>query len=150
MTPKISDKPGGEHGVEPAEQHALQDGVDPLHRQSTPKYAAKIFSRVSVLASPCKRDAALLQAIDVARGLQRLHDVLLDDDQRDAFGDDRREPRVDVADDDRREAEADLVAQQQPRVRHQRAADGDHLLLAAGQRRCWVGGAARASTGNSS
>ena len=30
---------------------------------------------------------------------------------------------------------ADLVAQQQFRIGHQRAADGDHLLLAAGQRR---------------
>ena len=46
-----------------------------------------------------------------------------------------RQPRIDVADDDRREPEADLVAQQEVRVRHQRAADGDHLLLAAGERR---------------
>ena len=26
-------QPGGEHGVEPAEQHALHDDVDPFHRQ---------------------------------------------------------------------------------------------------------------------
>ena len=52
-----------------------------------------------------------------------------------ALGNDRRDARVDVADHDRSEAEADLVAQQQRRIRHQRAADGDHLLLAAGQRR---------------
>ena len=101
-------------------------------RARQPRNTPRIF-RVS---SPrLQRDAAFLQAIDVARGLQRLHDVLLDDDERQALGDDRRNARVDVADHDRREAEADLVAQQQPRVRHQRAADGDHLLLAAGQRR---------------
>ena len=46
-----------------------------------------------------------------------------------------RQRGVDVADDDRREAEADLVAQEQARVGHQRAADRGHLLLAAGERR---------------
>ena len=30
ITPKISDEAGGEHGVEPADQHALQDDVDPV------------------------------------------------------------------------------------------------------------------------
>ena len=47
----------------------------------------------------------------------------------------RGQGRVDVADHDRREAEADLVAEQQFGVRHQRAADRDHLLLAARKRR---------------
>ncbi len=64
----------------------------------------------------------------------RLHDVLLDEDDAGAAGLDARQRLVDVADHDRREAEADLVAQQQARVRHQRAADRGHLLLAAGER----------------
>ncbi len=42
---------------------------------------------------------------------------------------------IDLAHHDRRQPEADLVAQQQSRVRHQRAADRHHLLLAARQRR---------------
>ena len=126
---------GGEHGVEPADQHALQDDVEPLHRRHTPKYAAEMLSRVSSRCLALQRDAAFLQAIDLARGLERLRDVLLDHDQRQALRHDRRQPRVDVAHHDRRQSEADLVAQQQARVRHQRARDGAHLLLAAGQRR---------------
>ncbi len=59
----------------------------------------------------------------------------------------RRQRRVDVADDDRRQAEADLVAEQQPRVGHQRPADRHHLLLAAGQCRGAGCGGARSSIG---
>src|SRR5690242_9746854 len=45
-----------------------------------------------------ERDAALLQAIDVPGRLQRLYDVLLDDDERQTLGDDRRNSRIDIAD----------------------------------------------------
>src|SRR6516164_1801377 len=81
-----------------------------------------------------ERDAALLQAIDVVCRLERLHDVLLDDDERTAFGDDRGQAGIDLAHHDRRETETDLVAEQKFRVGHQRAADRDHLLLAARER----------------
>jgi hypothetical protein len=70
-------------------------------------------------------------------GFQRLDDVLLDDNQRRALCHNCWKLRIDVADHDRRETKTDLVAQQQPRVRHQCATDGDHLLLTAGQR--WRG-----------
>ena len=40
---------------------------------------------------------------------------------------------VDVADDDRRQPERQLIAQQKPRVGHQRPADRRHLLLSARQ-----------------
>ena len=40
----------------------------------------------------------------------------------------------DLRDDQRREAEKRLVEEQQARLAHQRAADRQHLLLAAGQR----------------
>src|SRR5262249_23376179 len=59
-----------------------------------------------------ERDAALLQAIDVVRRLERLHDVLLDDDEGAAFGDDRRQAGIDLAHHDGRETETDLVAEQ--------------------------------------
>ncbi len=55
---------------------------------------------------------------------------------------------IDVADDHRGEAEADLVAEQKLGVRHQRAADRHHLLLAAGERACPEAfGAARGGPG---
>ena len=55
---------------------------------------------------------------------------------------DRRALRIDLAQDgedrlyhQRREAERGLVEQQQARARHQRPADGEHLLFTAAQRR---------------
>src|SRR6266436_9152050 len=81
-----------------------------------------------------ERDAALLQAIDVVCRLERLHDVLLDDDQRAAFGDDRGQAGVDLAHHDGRETEADLVAEEEFRIGHERAPERDHLLLAARER----------------
>src|SRR5437588_12301713 len=47
-----------------------------------------------------ERDAALLQAIDVACGLKRLDDVLLDNDQRTAFAQNGRQTGIDFADHD--------------------------------------------------
>ena len=49
-----------------------------------------------------------------------------------------------------REAERDLVEQQQPRVGHQRPADGQRLLLAARQDRRRCARRSSASIGNSS
>ena len=50
----------------------------------------------------------------------------------------------DLAHDQRREAERRLVEHQQPRPRHQRAAEREHLALAAGQRARELARAARA------
>src|SRR5262249_62122764 len=72
-----------------------------------------------------ERDAALLQAIDVVCRLERLHDVLLDDDQRTAFGDDRGQAGIDFAHHDGRETEADLVAEEELWVGPPRAGDLD-------------------------
>jgi hypothetical protein len=80
-----------------------------------------------------QRQAALLETVDAIGHLERLHDVLLDQDDAGAIGLDLRQRRVDVADDDGGEAQADLVAQQHARVGHERASDGRHLLLAARQ-----------------
>src|SRR6516164_781499 len=81
-----------------------------------------------------ERDAPFLQTEHFLRCPERLHDVLLDNDQGAAFGDNRGETRIEVAHHDRREAEAELVAEKKAWIRHQRAADRRHLLLAAGKR----------------
>ena len=130
---------GGEQRVEPAEQHALDDDVEErghrrasLNARNTRRGSP---SRDSVVrAQPGQRHAALRKAVDAVRHLHRLDDVLLDHDDRGALRLDRRKRGIDVADDHRREAERDLVAEQQLRVGHQRAADRHHLLLAARQR----------------
>ena len=48
-------QPGGEHGVKPADQHALQDDVDPIHRVSEGiarnRAAADSVSRVERISS---------------------------------------------------------------------------------------------------
>src|SRR5215475_228632 len=82
-----------------------------------------------------ERNTAFLQAIDLLHRLEGLHDVLLDDDQRKSFGEDRGQPRIDLTHDDRGEPKADLVAKEKLRVRHQGTADRGHLLLAARERR---------------
>ena len=66
---------------------------------------------------------------------QRVEGVLLDEEHGQALarvelGDDLE----DLLDDERREPERGLVEQQQLRPAHQRARDGEHLLLAARQR----------------
>src|SRR5580700_5318912 len=82
-----------------------------------------------------ERQAALLKTIEAYRSVERAIDVLLDQHNGDAFGGDGAEALIDVADDDRRQAQRELIAQQEPRVGHQGAADRRHLLLAAGQSR---------------
>ena len=94
-----------------------------------------MVSRAKPRQGAVERDAALLEAIEARGRVERAVDVLLDDDERRALAADGAEPRIDVADDDRRQAERQLVAQQEARVRHQRAADRRHLLLPARERR---------------
>src|SRR5438309_3359532 len=127
ITPKISDSPAANMAYSPPSSTPCRMVF--THSTSDSEISRGDFLPRQRFGLALQRDAALLQAIDVARGLQRLHDVLLDDDKRQALGGNRRNAGVDVADHDRREAQADLVAQQEPRVRHQRAADRDHLLL---------------------
>ena len=87
----------------------------------------------------CRCRLSVISAVDhdvaAVRELERVEGVLLDQEHG--------EPvlRVELADgvedlphDQRREAERRLVEQQQPRPRHQRAGDRQHLLLAARQR----------------
>src|SRR3990167_8514276 len=86
-------------------------------------------------------DAAVLEAHHPVRDAERDADVLLDYDQRQAFAHQPRQSVVDRLHDARREAERYLVAQQQARIAHQRAADRRHLLLASGKLRGgWGGG----------
>src|SRR5664279_5045726 len=60
----------------------LSHSVIPLHPEIRGRDGfARQFARGTVQC-----DAAFLQAVDLARGFERLRDVLLDDDQRQAFG----------------------------------------------------------------
>ena len=71
----------------------------------------------------------------LAAGAQRERGVLLDDEDGEAvLAVQALEDLEDLADDHRREPERRLVEHQQARARHQRAAEGEHLLLAAGER----------------
>src|SRR5882762_6206310 len=61
---------------------------------------------------------------------QRLH-VLVDDENRQPFGLQPLDRAVDLRPYQRRETLGRFVEDQQPRIGHQRPADGEHLLLAA-------------------
>ena len=69
----------------------------------------------------------------MARDSQRLADVLLDEEDRQAFGVDLAQLAKDVLHDDRRQPHRRLVEQQQAGPCEQRATDREHLLLAAGE-----------------
>ena len=77
--------------------------------------------------------APFLEAIGAVGDRHGMHEVLLDQDHAGAALLDIGERRIDVADDDRGEPEAELVAQQNARIRHQASPDRHHLLLAAGE-----------------
>ena len=124
-------KAGGVERVESAEQGALDDGVDEGHRaapRNTPRWIA---SCVSSPGRPVRLTLALHEAVDPVRRLERGGQILLDDQHRGAAPLDLGERGVDVLDHRRRQAERKLVAEQDARIGHQRAADRDHLLLAA-------------------
>ncbi len=64
---------------------------------------------------------------------QRHHGVLLDEQDAGALAVDLDDDVADLLHEQRGEAEAGLVEEQEPRARHERSADGKHLLLAAGE-----------------
>src|SRR5665213_1165876 len=127
-------QPRGEQGVKAAEEYALNDDVEQIHGSSHSEISRPDRAAIEGAGWAFQRYPAFLQAIDVIRGCQRLHYVLLDDDDGRAFGDDRWQHLENFLHQDWRQAEADLVAEEKPGVRHQCATDGDHLLLAARQR----------------
>src|SRR5262245_60291880 len=79
-------------------------------------------------------NAARLEQVAEIRGLKCGARVLLDEQDGDAKLAQRGDNAKDLADDKRRETEARLVEKQEPRLRHQRAAEREHLPLAARER----------------
>src|ERR1700679_719124 len=67
-----------------------------------------------------QRHMSFLQAVEAIGASQSPGDVLLDDDHAGAVVANAGNHLIDIFNDDRREAEADFVAQQNRRVRHQR------------------------------
>src|SRR5207249_11136049 len=78
-------------------------------------------------------DRPVLQHITVMGHAQYLARVLLGDQDRRARGVDRAYTLENRVEDLGRQAERRLVEEQQPRIAHQRPAEGEHLLFAAGQ-----------------
>src|SRR5881628_795791 len=78
-------------------------------------------------------DAARLEAVAAVRHLEGHVGVLLDEQDRGALLVDLPDRAKDRGHELRREAEGRLVQQKDRRTGHERAADGEHLQLAAGQ-----------------
>src|SRR5258708_4641619 len=87
-----------------------------------------------LLAGAGLHDRPGLEHIAAVGDLERLRRVLLDQEDGDALRVDLAHDLEDRLDEDRREAERRLVEHQELRLRHERAADREHLLLAAGER----------------
>src|SRR2546422_883383 len=86
------------------------------------------------LARAVQDDAPVLEDVGAVRERERARDVLLDEQDGRAALVDPLQILEDQPDHHGSEAEAWLVQQQQPRARHEPAADGAHLLLAARER----------------
>src|SRR4029077_7839578 len=80
-----------------------------------------------------ERHLAGLEDVAAARHPQPPHRVLLDEQDRRALLVDLQDRLEDPLDEDRGKPHRRLVQQEQPRMRHERTADRDHLLLAAGE-----------------
>src|SRR5262249_25544858 len=87
-----------------------------------------------VARPPLEGDPALAQAIQPIAGAERAADVLLDEERGRALPGDGGQRAVDLVDHRRGQAERELVEQEEPGVGHQRAPDGQHLLLPARER----------------
>ena len=152
--PEHQRQPAGEQRVQPAGQHPLDDGVHPGHNDSLPspgrarrggarqpEVSRLDLVRGDVGGPAFQRGAALQQAVDMGGHPQRLAHVLLDEQHGEAGRQDLRQHAVDALDDHRGQAERQLVEQQHAGVGDQGPADGDGLLLTAGQ----LGGALAAA-----
>ena len=139
-------QPAGEQRVQPAGQHPLDDGVYPGHYGSLPfagpagrggarqpEVGRLDLVRGDVGGPAFQGGPALQQALDVRGHPQGLAHVLLDEQHGEAGRQDLRQHAVDALDDHGRQAERQLVEQQHAGVGDQRPADGDRLLLTAGQ-----------------
>ena len=81
-----------------------------------------------------KSQRAVLQHVGAVGDLERLADVLLDEQHRQAVVAQAPDQREHLLDEDRRQAERRFVEDEQARLGHQAAADRQHLLLAAAHR----------------
>ena len=82
---------------------------------------------------PAHQRPPALQQVGMPGDVQRERRALVGEQDRRAGVRDAPQRLADLGDHDRRQPQRRLVEQQQPRLSHQRAADREHLLLAAAQ-----------------
>src|SRR5258705_13242707 len=94
-----------------------------------------------LVARPAHDDAPVLENVSALRDLERDGDVLLDEEDRHAALVEEADGAQDFLDHHGGEAERGLVEHDQLGGAHEAAADGEHLLLAAGESAGGLGGA---------
>ena len=113
--------------------HDARAAVDGEDRLQSPRYAWRTRSLCSSsLPAPLMHDAAVLQHVGAVRDLERHRDVLLDQQDGEAALVEQADGVQHLLHHQRREAERGLVEHDELGRAHQAAADGEHLLLAAG------------------
>src|SRR5690606_2114235 len=101
------------------------------HRRGRQEALEPLWLGTQPLAAVVQRDAAALEHDRLVGDPQYERRMLLDDDRRHPFlAHDAPQRGEQLLDDDRCQPLERLVEQQQSRVEHQRARDGQHLLLA--------------------
>src|SRR5690606_35856034 len=136
ITPNISDRPVANSAYRPPSSSPWTTAL--IHCMSVfpvpdTEIGALDLLRAQLRGPPRQHRTALQQAVHPVGHPHRLRHVLLDDERGGPGGHDVPQRPVDAAHDHRCQAQRQLVDEQQVRVGQQRPADGDRLLLAAGQ-----------------
>src|SRR5665648_460545 len=134
MTPNTRERPVANRAYRPPRRMPCR----PTLTQSIlshPEVGCSDRFRTEVAWLALEADAAFEEAGDVVGDGEDVLHVLFDDQDRGARADEEYHGLVDALDDHGRETERDFVEQQDLRVGHQGAPDGQGLLLAAGEAR---------------
>src|ERR1700733_14369994 len=113
----------------PSSTPANTVSINPVMAASRSEISRADSGLIHIRRPARQRHVSFLQTIEAIGTSQSPGNVLLDHDHAGAVLANAGNHLIDIFNDDRREAEADFVAQQYRRIRHQRPSDRDHLLL---------------------
>ena len=107
--PEHERQAGGEKSVQPANQRALDDCIDPIHDLLHAKIRELDLLSRKLVRTSFQCYAAFLHAVNTIRGLQGSVDILFYDQDCRPFSPDPRHGCVNVANDNRCKSKTELV-----------------------------------------
>src|SRR5688500_11083952 len=127
----------GQRAASQATRASAASSARPSRRGQRRSEREELLAERGVIAQTCSRaaeaDGALLEDVDPVRELQGELRVLLREQDRESLALEARDLVAQMVDHDGGQALRRLVEEEELRVAHERAGDGQHLLLAARQ-----------------